>query len=180
VPIYEYGCRRCGGVFERFYRTMGQAYTARPCCPGCGSGEVERLVSNVALGGRVQVGPGRAVYPSTWEQTHGGDPEVLRYWRRRIEREMREEQSDPELTLRREEVARRRFGLLTEEGMTQDRPPPAGWEYVGYVHPVTGEMVRPVDTGQSHPHRHARPRPHRHPHPRPAPSDSSEGLLGRA
>jgi putative FmdB family regulatory protein len=163
VPIYEYGCRRCGAAFERLYPTISQAQAACPSCPGCGAGEVERLVSEVTLSGRVEVGPGRAAYPYTWEQTHGGDPEVLRYWRRRIEKEMREEQNDPELSLRREEVARRRFGLLPEERTARDQPSPAGWEYVGYVHPKTGAMVRPVDGG--------RPRStgHTHPHPRPSP-----------
>ena len=175
MPIYEYGCRRCGAAFERFYPTMGRARAARPSCPGCGSGEVERLVSEVALGGRVEVGPGRAAYPYTWEQTHGGDPEVLRYWRRRIEKEMREEQNDPELTLRREEVARRRFGLPAEEGTARDRPSPAGWEHVGYVHPETGAMVRPVDGGQPRPGGHAHPHPHPHPHPPPTPRTPGPG-----
>ncbi len=181
MPIYEYGCRRCGSGFERFYPTMDRARAARPCCPECGSGEVERLVSEVALGGRVEVGPGRAAYPYTWEQTHGGDPEVLRYWRRRIEKEMREEQNDPELTMRREEVARRRLGLPAEGEAGRDRPSPAGWEHVGYVHPGTGEMVRPVDAGRPHlhphPHEHAGPHvhPHLHPHPHPRPGPATGG-----
>jgi hypothetical protein len=66
-------------------------------CPACGNGETQRLISSFAVGGRVNPGPGRAAWPTSWNDTNGGDPETLRYWRKRIEREARLEEKYPEL-----------------------------------------------------------------------------------
>ncbi len=109
MPIYEFRCSSCGATFDVLYRTMRSAQSERPNCPECEGGHVQRLVSQVSLINRVDVGPGHSAYPHTWEQVEAGKPEVLRYWRRRIEREQREELRDPELTLRREDETRRRW-----------------------------------------------------------------------
>jgi putative FmdB family regulatory protein len=143
MPVYEYVCGHCGEVFDVLFRTQGEAAAgARPSCPACSAAAAERVVSSFAMGNRVDVGPGRSAYPYTWEQTRGGDPEVLAYWRKRIEKEQREELNDPELRMRRDEVARRRSG--------QEAAPAHGHEHP-HAHP--------------HPHGHG----HAHPHP-PAPS----------
>lgn len=41
MPTYEYQCKKCGYIFEKF-----QSITAKPlkCCPKC-EGEVNRLIS---------------------------------------------------------------------------------------------------------------------------------------
>jgi len=41
MPIYDFRCRDCGRVSEVFLRDSSQ--TAR--CPGCGSDNMERLIS---------------------------------------------------------------------------------------------------------------------------------------
>ena len=46
MPIYEYGCGKCGGTFEEF-----QSLNAPPVtrCSLCGSKKVRRLVSNTSF-----------------------------------------------------------------------------------------------------------------------------------
>jgi putative FmdB family regulatory protein len=44
VPLFEYLCRKCARRFEAL--VMG---TARPACPGCQSGDLEKLVSTFAV-----------------------------------------------------------------------------------------------------------------------------------
>jgi putative FmdB family regulatory protein len=45
VPLYEYSCRACARQFEEL--VFGKA---TPVCPACQSGDVERLLSVVAVG----------------------------------------------------------------------------------------------------------------------------------
>ena len=40
MPLYEYRCRGCGHAFETLVRAGSD-----PSCPGCGSADLERLVS---------------------------------------------------------------------------------------------------------------------------------------
>jgi putative FmdB family regulatory protein len=46
MPIYEYGCEKCGGIFEEF-----QSMTAPPLtrCKLCGSKRVRKLVSSTSF-----------------------------------------------------------------------------------------------------------------------------------
>ena len=46
MPIYEYGCEKCGEQFSRL-RPMRES-DARAECPNCGHAEVERVLSNFA------------------------------------------------------------------------------------------------------------------------------------
>jgi putative FmdB family regulatory protein len=50
MPLYEYHCASCDGVFEVLVRTAGR--DDRPNCPDCGSAEVRKLLSLVAARGR--------------------------------------------------------------------------------------------------------------------------------
>jgi putative FmdB family regulatory protein len=45
VPLFEYLCRKCARRFEAL--VMG---AARPSCPGCQSGDLEKLISTFAVG----------------------------------------------------------------------------------------------------------------------------------
>ena len=99
MPVYEYRCLSCGAVVETF--VSGYASTPVPECAICAM-SMERMISLVALGKRADPGPGRAAWPTTWRGVNEGDPETLRYWRHRIEHEMREEERNPELSARAE------------------------------------------------------------------------------
>ena len=96
MPIYEYRCLECGEVFslllQRYAGASGQQH-----CSACGSEQTQRLISSFAIGGRADPGPGRAAWPTSWDDTNGADPETLRYWRKRIEREAKLEEKYPEL-----------------------------------------------------------------------------------
>jgi putative FmdB family regulatory protein len=97
MPIYEYRCLACDAVFSRLFRRYADA-EPNEICPECGADQTQRLMSMFAVSGRANPGPGRAAWPTSWEDTNGGDPETLRYWRRRIEREARLEEKYPELS----------------------------------------------------------------------------------
>src|SRR5438270_12895292 len=96
MPIYEYRSLDCGEVFSHLVLTFTDESGQRPC-PVCGGEQARRLMSTFAVGGRVDPGPGRAAWPTSWNDTNGGDPETLRYWRKRIEREALLEEKYPEL-----------------------------------------------------------------------------------
>ncbi|MBR4741278.1 MAG: zinc ribbon domain-containing protein [Desulfovibrio sp.] len=40
MPIYEYGCQKCGHEFEELVMAEED-----PCCPACGSKEVQKMMS---------------------------------------------------------------------------------------------------------------------------------------
>jgi len=54
MPVYDYKCRKCGKVFEKFLRSLAAASTVT--CEKCGSAKVEKLVTCCAIssGGRTQ------------------------------------------------------------------------------------------------------------------------------
>jgi putative FmdB family regulatory protein len=45
VPLYEYTCRACAREFEALVRSDAAA-----SCPGCGSTDLDRLLSVVSVG----------------------------------------------------------------------------------------------------------------------------------
>lgn len=47
MPIYEYRCNSCGAHLSRFVRTIGAE--AAGTCDRCGSADLRRLVSRVAV-----------------------------------------------------------------------------------------------------------------------------------
>ncbi len=134
MPIYEYRCLECGEVFSHlFLQPTGAVGQAQ--CSACGSEQTQRLISSFAIGGRADPGPGRAAWPTTWNDTNGADPETLRYWRHRIEREARLEEKYPE---------------LRDRGQPQGTPPGAG-----------GDEATPGVA--EHSHSHAEHHHHHHP-----------------
>ena len=96
MPIYEYRCLDCGAAFSRLLLNASRTADEEPCMR-CGSEQTKRLYSSFAIGGKVKPGPGRAAWPTSWNDTNGGDPEMLNYWRHRIEHEARLEEKYPEL-----------------------------------------------------------------------------------
>jgi len=55
LPLFEYHCRACSRRFETL--VIG---SERPVCAGCGSADLEKLVSTFAVGG----GAGRSGDPT--------------------------------------------------------------------------------------------------------------------
>lgn len=54
MPIYEYHCQQCGEVFSHFWRSISAASAGDALqCPYCGSEDVTRVVSQVAVLGEL-------------------------------------------------------------------------------------------------------------------------------
>ncbi len=47
MPIYEYYCAKCRGIYRHFARTFD---VETPPCPECGSREAEKVISTVNVG----------------------------------------------------------------------------------------------------------------------------------
>lgn len=145
MPIYECRCEACGHLFEHFSRGMTAAgdQTAPPC-PECSGGPATRVISAVAFIKQGTPGIGRAAYPTSWEQLGGGDPDTIRHWQRRVERDQKEEARHPELVKLREEAASVRWRQVHPEpdgsaGQTPD------WRQIPFIKP---------EAAHSTPHKH--------------------------
>ena len=73
MPIYEYRCRQCGQAFGHRFRTLKAAEEGEaPPCPACGTFDVERLISSVAvLGGEASDGDGETRETATDSKVFG-------------------------------------------------------------------------------------------------------------
>ncbi len=49
MPIYEYRCTTCDARFSRLFRSLKEAEEDTIVCPACGSADVRRLISRVAV-----------------------------------------------------------------------------------------------------------------------------------
>jgi putative FmdB family regulatory protein len=148
LPIYEYRCDDCTIVFERLVQGFSDAGSAPQSCPQCVGSQTRRLISRIALLTGGSVGLGRAAYPTSWQDTGGANPDALKYWRKRVEREQREETKHPELAGLRQATAERRWAA------TQPPAPPASTNAT----PKTASAPGPAAAAHKHPHSH--PHPH--------------------
>ncbi len=71
MPVYDYKCRKCGKVFEKFLRSVSAAATVK--CEKCGSSQVVKLVTCCAVssGGKGE-GSGSAKSSSSCSTCSGG------------------------------------------------------------------------------------------------------------
>ena len=159
MPIYEYHCSSCETFFEQIQKGMTSSdEQAGPPCAQCGSAATRRVVSRVAVLKPASPGVGRAAYPTSWEQTNGGDPETISYWQRRVERERSQESRDSGLTQERSIAAERQWDSFvarhTPDGVvrTPDTDSGASESAGGHGH----------DHGHAHGHDHGHG--HAHPH----------------
>jgi putative FmdB family regulatory protein len=49
MPVYEYHCNHCGRNVSLFYKAYKDYDAAQHLCPECGSAELTRLISRVAI-----------------------------------------------------------------------------------------------------------------------------------
>ena len=89
MPIYEYRCNGCGRRVSVFQRSIQGSAVA--VCPRCGSGDLARLISRVAVvrseGSRLDDLSSDAGLADLDER----DPRSLARWARRMGRDMGEE-----------------------------------------------------------------------------------------
>lgn len=157
MPIYEYECADCTTRFERLVPVS--ASTTSRC--DCGSLSVRRLVSRPGVVRRLDVGLGRAAYPTSWEETGGGDRETVLHWQRRVEQERTQEATSPELVALRAVAADKRWqqahpgahvGAALEATHHHDHSHPA--RHIDHIERPTG--VRHRSSGSGEPHRRER------------------------
>lgn len=164
MPLYEFRCGQCHGGFDKLIRTMaGAALEVTHACPHCGSVETRRLVSSISLLKGAGPGVGRAAYPTSWSQANAGDPETVKYWKRRVEREMHQESVDPGLKVERDATANRRWNDYLTRGLS-------GRE-MGQASETLQAAANVVD--HDHDHGHGHDHAHPHPHPRAGAADAT-------
>ncbi|MBN2399024.1 MAG: zinc ribbon domain-containing protein [Candidatus Aminicenantes bacterium] len=49
MPVYDYKCRKCGAVFEKFLRSLSAADSVK--CEKCGSVEVQKMITCCSISG---------------------------------------------------------------------------------------------------------------------------------
>ena len=90
MPIYEY---RCGGCNRRVEFASGRGFVDPPskACPECGSGELSRLISRVAILKSDESRLEELSDPSSWGGSDDKDPKVMADMMRQMEDSMGEE-----------------------------------------------------------------------------------------
>lgn len=94
MPIYEYRCGGCGRRVSIFFRSFGSVGEAS--CPRCGSGDLTRLMSRVAVlrrggdGGDGDDDDIDAGMTDMLESLDENDPRAVARWARRMSDEMGE------------------------------------------------------------------------------------------
>lgn len=91
MPIYEYRCNQCGKRISALVRNMEERDTAVPTCPRCGSTDVHRLMSRVAVLRSEESHLESLADPSSLPDLDESDPRSLGRWMRRMSQEMGED-----------------------------------------------------------------------------------------
>ncbi len=91
MPIYEYRCNQCGKRISALVRNMEERDTAVPTCPRCGSTDVRRLMSRVAVLRSEESRLESLADPSSLADLDESDPRSLGRWMRRMSQEMGED-----------------------------------------------------------------------------------------
>jgi len=87
MPIYEFRCNRCRGRSSVFTRSISASVS--PICPHCGSTDLSRLISRVAvLHSEEEVMAG--LDDSSLADVDEDDPRSVARWVRRMSRQMGE------------------------------------------------------------------------------------------
>lgn len=94
MPIYDYRCSGCGRRTSVFFQTFSAAASAQPACPRCGSTELERLVSRVAVLKSEESRLEDLADPSSFGDLDENDPKSMARWARRMSQELGEDMGD--------------------------------------------------------------------------------------
>jgi putative FmdB family regulatory protein len=94
VPIYDYRCSSCGRASSLYYQTFSAAASAEPRCTSCGSGELRRLVSRVAVMKSEESRLDDLADPSSFGDIDENDPKSMARWARRMGQELGEDLGD--------------------------------------------------------------------------------------
>lgn len=94
MPIYEYRCAACRRRASLYYQTFSAAAAAVPVCPNCGSGDLQRLVSRVAVLKSEDSRLEDLADPSNFGDLDENDPRSMARWARKMGQELGEDMGD--------------------------------------------------------------------------------------
>jgi putative FmdB family regulatory protein len=94
MPIYDYRCKACGKRASLYYQTFSAAEAAEPSCPNCGSANLGRLVSRVAVHKSEESRLEDLADPSSFGDLDENDPKSMARWARKMGQEMGEDMGD--------------------------------------------------------------------------------------
>ena len=94
MPIYEYRCGACRRRASLYYQTFSSAERAEPVCPHCGSGQLSRLVSRVAVLKSEESRLDDLADPSSFGDIDENDPRSMARWARKMGSQLGEDLGD--------------------------------------------------------------------------------------
>src|SRR6476646_8041701 len=94
MPIYDYRCASCRKRSSVFYQTFSAAAAAEPACEHCGSADLHRLVSRVAVLKSEESRLENLSDPSSFGDLDENDPKSMARWARRMGQELGEDMGD--------------------------------------------------------------------------------------
>jgi len=94
MPIYDYRCQDCRRRVSLFYQTFSAAENATPVCTNCGSGNISRLVSRVALLKSEDSRLDDMSDPSAFGDIDENDPRSMARWARKMGDSLGEDMGD--------------------------------------------------------------------------------------
>jgi putative FmdB family regulatory protein len=94
MPIYEYRCGACQRRSSLYYQTFSAAERAEPHCEHCGSADVSRLVSRVAILKSEESRLEDLSSDSALAGVDESDPKSIARWARRMGEQMGEDVGD--------------------------------------------------------------------------------------
>jgi putative FmdB family regulatory protein len=94
MPIYEYRCGACRRRASLYFQTFSSAERAVPVCPHCGSEQLSRLVSLVALRKSEESRLDDLADPSSFGDIDENDPRSMARWARKMGDQLGEDLGD--------------------------------------------------------------------------------------
>ena len=94
MPIYEYRCHSCGRRVSILWYTFSEAEEATPRCPRCGSENLTRLISRVAVVRSEEARLEALADPSYWGDVDENDPRSLARFMKKMTSELGEDLGD--------------------------------------------------------------------------------------
>jgi putative FmdB family regulatory protein len=94
MPIYEYKCNNCGRRLSVFWQSFSEVGTKSPRCSRCGSPDLRRVMSRVAVLRSEESQMEAMADPSAFGDLDENDPKSIGKWMRKMGREMGEDLGD--------------------------------------------------------------------------------------
>ncbi len=94
MPIYEYRCQKCRQRSSIFVRSFDQLKTFEPCCTHCGSDQLQRIISRVAVLRSEETRLDQLADPSSLSGLDENDPRSVARWMRKMSAETGEDLGD--------------------------------------------------------------------------------------